>query len=371
MLTGTPTAPTPAISDSSNRLATTAYVAAVIASLSGVITLIKSTTTQAQAGTDDSTYMTPLTTKAALATLQVDTTTVLGLTAALAAKAPVASPALTGTPTAPTPLTGDNSTRIATSAFVATALANLVGSAPGALDTLNELAAALGNDPNFAATLSSSLSTKQPLDATLTALAAMTTAANQLIYATGPDAFATTVLSAFMRTLLDDPDAGTARATLGLGSAATQNSNAFDPAGAAAAVQVTKASSATIAAGLDDTQFATAAGIAAVYSPKTLLWAAAQAAGFTLGAAFNGLAIPWTASGAGTITLANDAPAGTECMIVCEAAGQITFVAQSGGSVASRGTRLKSNGLYSMITAIVRSNNGTNAAWRLGGDLIT
>ncbi|WP_256672122.1 hypothetical protein [Pseudomonas sp. o96-267] len=56
---------------------------------------------------------------------------------------------------------------------------------------------------------------KQPLDATLTALAALSTAANQLIYTTGPDAFATTTLSAFIRTLLDDADAAAARATLG------------------------------------------------------------------------------------------------------------------------------------------------------------
>ncbi len=60
----------------------------------------------------------------------------------------------------------------------------------------------------------------QPLDATLTALAAMATAANQLIYATGSDTFATTALTAFARTLLDDADAATARTTLGLGAAA-------------------------------------------------------------------------------------------------------------------------------------------------------
>ena len=56
----------------------------------------------------------------------------------------------------------------------------------------------------------------QPLDATLTAMAGVTTAANKLIYATGADAFATTDFSAFGRTLIDDADAATARATLGL-----------------------------------------------------------------------------------------------------------------------------------------------------------
>ncbi len=50
------------------------------------------------------------------------------------------------------------------------AIAAMVGSAPAALDTLNELAAALGNDPNFATTMLNALSGKQPLDNTLTNL---------------------------------------------------------------------------------------------------------------------------------------------------------------------------------------------------------
>lgn len=65
----------------------------------------------------------------------------------------------------------------------------------------------------------------QPLDATLTALAGVTVAADQLIYATGADAFSTTAFSSFGRSLVDDADASAARTTLGLGTIATQNSN--------------------------------------------------------------------------------------------------------------------------------------------------
>ncbi len=74
--------------------------------------------------------------------------------------APLASPALTGTPTAPTAAAATNTTQIATTAFVRTEVANLVASAPGVLDTLDELAAALGDDANFAATVTSALAGK-------------------------------------------------------------------------------------------------------------------------------------------------------------------------------------------------------------------
>lgn len=89
---------------------------------------------------------------------------------ALGLKAPLANPALTGTPTAPTAAQTANNTQIATTAFVKAALAALVGSSPAALDTLNELAAALGNDPNFATTMTNALAGKQPLNSTLTDL---------------------------------------------------------------------------------------------------------------------------------------------------------------------------------------------------------
>jgi hypothetical protein len=99
------------------------------------------------------------------------------------------SPALTGNPTAPTQTAGNNSTRISTTAFVQAAIAALINSAPGALDTLDELAASFGDDANFATTMTNALAGKQTLDATLTALAALTIAANSLTIGTGADAF--------------------------------------------------------------------------------------------------------------------------------------------------------------------------------------
>ncbi|MBW4306616.1 phage tail protein [Escherichia coli] len=74
--------------------------------------------------------------------------------------APKASPTFTGTPKAPTAAAGNNSTQLANTAFVQAAIAALVASSPAALDTLNELAAALGNDPNFAATMTNALAGK-------------------------------------------------------------------------------------------------------------------------------------------------------------------------------------------------------------------
>ena len=92
-----------------------------------------------------------------------DVAAAAAITALQADKAPLASPAFTGNPTAPTPAAADNDTSIATTAFVKAAIAAIVGGAPATLDALNELATALGNDPNFATTMANSLAAKAPL----------------------------------------------------------------------------------------------------------------------------------------------------------------------------------------------------------------
>ncbi|MBY3720223.1 phage tail protein [Escherichia coli] len=80
------------------------------------------------------------------------------------------NPTFTGEPKAPTPPAGNNTTRIATTAFVQAAITALINGAPATLDTLKEIAAAINNDPKFSTTINNALSGKQPLDETLTHL---------------------------------------------------------------------------------------------------------------------------------------------------------------------------------------------------------
>lgn len=148
-LTGTPTAPTATAGTNTTQIATTAFVNAVTAlkaSLASPRFTGTPTAPTAAAGTN---------------TTQIATTAFV--TALVALKANLASPAFTGTPTAPTAATATSNTQIATTAFVKAAIASLVDSAPGALDTLNELAAAIGDDPNFSVTVTNLIAGKAGL----------------------------------------------------------------------------------------------------------------------------------------------------------------------------------------------------------------
>ncbi|EPS8351228.1 tail fiber protein [Escherichia coli] len=136
-------------------------------------------------------------------------------------KAPLDSPAFTGTPTTPTPPDDAAGLEAANAAFVRKLLAALVGSSPEVLDTLNELAAALGNDPNFATTITNALAGKQPLNDVLTAISALTQRADNLLYFNTDGNASLSLLSEKGRALLAHDTAEAMRTELELSAAAT------------------------------------------------------------------------------------------------------------------------------------------------------
>lgn len=166
-LTGTPTAPTAAQTANSNQIATTAFVKAAITTLiNGSPAALDTLQELANALGNDPDFRT--TVLNAIADAKADATNKLNAHAstldAHPQYAPKASPAFTGTPTAPTAATGSNDTQLATTAFVKAAVAALVNGSPAALDTLQELASALGNDPSFSTTVLNALAGKLAKD---------------------------------------------------------------------------------------------------------------------------------------------------------------------------------------------------------------
>lgn len=205
---------------------------------------------------------------AALADLTAYARTLLACTDATAAlgvltAAPLNSPAFTGTPTVPNLAANDNSTKAVNSAYVDAARDDLRsellgGAPPAAINAIFELAAALGDDPNFATTMATALGNRLRVDATqglsggqklqgqqnldlvpgtniqafsaiLASLAGQSLAANKLPYGTNANTFGLADFTAFARTLLDDADATAARGTLAIATVACDSiAGSFD-----------------------------------------------------------------------------------------------------------------------------------------------
>lgn len=134
----------------------------------------------------------------------------------IALKADLNSPVFTGIPAAPTAAENDSSRQIANTEFVMRAITSLIDSSPEALNTLNELAQALGNDPNFATTVTNALAGKQPLNALLTALSGLATSANKFPFFTGTDKVALATITSTARALLSQSSIEGMQTTLGL-----------------------------------------------------------------------------------------------------------------------------------------------------------
>lgn len=185
---GTPTAPTASSGTNTQQIATTAFVQSEISSF-GSGDMAKSTYDTDNDGKVDAAEVadavawTGITGKPSTFAPSAHShaiSDVTGLQTALDAKAPKASPAFTGTPSAPTASAGTSTTQIATTAFVSGEIASLIDSAPGALDTLNELAAALGDDPDFASTITNGLADKLAKASNLSDLTNVATARSNL-----------------------------------------------------------------------------------------------------------------------------------------------------------------------------------------------
>ncbi len=143
------------------------------------------------------------------------------LRALIETRAPLNSPTLAGTPRTPTPPDDAAGNEIANAAFVRKLLAALVDSSPETLDTLNELAAALGNDPNFATTVTNALAGKQPLNGVLTAISNLNERSDNLLYFNQDGDVSLSPLSEKARSLLTQSTAEAMRTALELKASAT------------------------------------------------------------------------------------------------------------------------------------------------------
>ena len=260
------------------------------------------------------------------ATAAIAQSKISGLSTSLGLKADLASPALTGTPTAPTAAAGTNTTQVATTAFVGTAVADLVASAPSALNTLNELATALGNDASFSTTVTN-------------AIAAKSNTASPTFTGT------VTIPTLTLTNPLTAANGGTGLSSLGTGVATFLGTP----------------SSANFAAMLTD-EIGTGSVVLSEVATS------AQTASYTLVAADRGKLVEMNVGSANNLTVPLDSsvnfPVGTQIDILQVGSGQTTVVAT--GGVTINGTPgLKIRAQWGGATLIKRAAN----TWVLIGDL--
>ncbi len=204
---------------------------------------------------------------------------------AIALKANIASPALTGTPTAPTASVGTNTTQIATTAFVKAEVDAVIAAAPGALNTLDELAAALGDDANYATTVTNALALKAPLAGpTFTGTVALPAASSVTLdgtalsttLATKADNNSTINVMSGSHTIVT-ADVNNIREMSGGGTLSIPADNSFWPVGAVVDVIQTGSSQVTISGGSGVTVNATPGlKLRAQWSSATILKRAAN-----------------------------------------------------------------------------------------------
>lgn len=277
------------------------------------------------------------------------------------------SPAFTGTPTAPTATAGTNTTQIATTAFVSSAVSNLVASAPAALDTLNELATALGNDPNFATTITNALAGKQPLDADLTAIAALA-GTSGLLKKTGADTWTldtSTYLTENQSITVSGDASGSGSTSISLTlansgvSAGTYKSVTVDAKG-----RVTAGTNPTTLSGYGITDAMPATSSLVAYSSGTGI-----TINDTVSSYVNNIVNITSTTGAITVTL-NDStyPVGTQINFLRNTAQTVTFANGTATVYATPGLKMRAQ--YSMATLLkVTDGSGSGDVWILTGDL--
>jgi hypothetical protein len=263
------------------------------------------------------------------------------------------SPPLTGTPTAPTAILNTNTQQIATMAALQQMRADLIASAPATLDTFNEIATALGSDPNFSATILASLGNRLRFDAaqTLTTLQkgqalanlglALVAASGAYADLTGKPALATVATSGAYADLSGKPVIGTAANDLvqldgsaklpavdgsQLTNVVSAGSVSFVSAQALTALQQAQARKNVLSVGVVNVQAFTASG---TYTPSpNLLFAIIEAvggggggAGISSGTSGSSYGAPGGGSGGYSRTHASAATIGASQAVTIGAAG--------------------------------------------------